>query len=344
MKKMLISSTESYSGKSGIAISLLMILSERGYNVGYFKPIGLNIIRLQEEICDEDAYFIKKDLGIEVSCPILLDRPYIDFAISEDPLKLKKEIMDAFSRMKKDVVIIEGSQDYQTGASLGICDVELSKMLDSKVLMVAKFSSDFVIDRIVIAKKLFNERLHHVILNQVSGYKKSYIKTLAENFKKLDLEILGMIPKDISLMSLKVSEIAKAIDGEFLVKPEKDEDVEKLIVGLIRSESASSQLGQAENYALVVSGDRNDIINIAIQSGAKCVIATGNLEPSSMVLALAERKRVPVILSKLDTATTMMRIQEKFGRIRIRGEKIKRMKKLLEENMDVDRLLRDFGL
>ncbi|NHW88411.1 MAG: hypothetical protein DSO01_01665 [Archaeoglobi archaeon] len=345
MKKIFVSSTESYSGKSGVAISLMMILKERGYEVGYFKPFGLNPLKLKDETCDEDVHFIKNDLNIEVSCPILLDKPYIDFAVSEDPLRLKKEILDAFSKLKKDVVIIEGSQDYQTGTSLGICDIELAELLDSKVLMVAKYSNDFVIDKILIAKKLFDERLHDVILNQVSGYKKSYIKALAENvFKKFDLEILGIIPKDPFLMSLKVSEIAKAIDGEFLVKSEKDEDIEQVIVGAMRSESASQQLRRARNYALVVGGDRDEIINLAIQSGAKCVIATGNLEPSAMILALADKNGVPIILSKTDTATTMAKIHENFGKIRLRGEKIRRMRKLIEENVNLERLFRSFGL
>ncbi len=345
MKKIFVSSTESYSGKSGVAISLMMILKERGYDVSYFKPFGINILKLKDETCDEDVRFIKDDLKIEVSCPVLLDKPYIDFAVSEDPLRLKKEIIEAFSKLKKDVVIIEGSQDYQTGSSLGICDIEMAKLLDSKVLMVAKYSNDFVIDKILTAKKLFDERLHDVILNQVTGYKKSYIKALAENvFKKFDLEILGIIPKDPFLMTLKVSEIAKAIDGEFLVNSEKDEDIEHVIVGAMRSESASQQLRQARNYALVVGGDRNEIINMAIQSGAKCIIATGNLEPSAMILALADKNKVPIILSKMDTATTMARIQENFGKIRLRGEKIKRMRKLIEENVDLEKLFRNFGL
>ncbi|MEM4473056.1 MAG: phosphotransacetylase family protein [Archaeoglobaceae archaeon] len=345
MKKIFVSSTESYSGKSGIALSLALILRDRGYDVAYFKPFGTNPIKVEDKICDEDAYFASKDLEIPVFCPIVLDRPYIDFAVSEDPIELKRKILDVFSEIKKDVVIIEGSQDYQTATSLEICDVEIAKMLNSRVLLVTKFVNDFVIDKIVMAKRLFDERLHEVILNQVSGYKKSYIKALAENvFKKFDLEVLGIIPKDPALMSLQISEIAKAIDGEFLVKSEKDMEIEQILVGTMRSESAVTQFRQATNYALVVGGDRGEIISLAIQSGAKCIIATGNMEPSATILALAEKNRVPVILSKNDTATTMMKIQEKFGKIRLRGEKIKKMRDLVEQNVEIEKLFRNFGL
>lgn len=346
MKKLLVSSTQTYSGKSAVALSLLLILKERGYDVGYFKPFGINAVRSGEEICEEDAYFVEKDLGIKSSCAIVLDRPYIDFAVSQDPIKLKKKIIDTFTEFEgKEVVIIEGAQNFVAGASLEICDIQISRILDSKVLLVSKFTDDFVIDEVVNAKRLFDEKLHNVVLNQVVGYKKSYVKGLAENvFKKFDLEILGIIPKDPSLMSLRLDEIVKAIDGEILVKPEREIEIEQVLVGAMRSESAVSHLRYAQNFALIVGGDRSDLITLAIESGAKCIIATGNLEPSKLVLSLAEKNQVPVLLSRADTATTLLKIQEKFGKIRVRGEKLQRMKELVKENVNLEKLFTNVGL
>lgn len=346
MMKLLVSSTQTYSGKSAIALSLLLILRERGYDVGYFKPFGVNAVKSGDKICEEDTYFVEKDLGIKSLCAIILDRPYVEFAISQDPIKLKKKIMDVFTELEdKEVVIIEGAQNFIAGASLEICDVQISKILDSRVLLVSKYTDDFVIDEIINAKRLFDEKLHEVILNQVVGYKKSYIKSIAENiFKKFDLEILGIVPKDPSLMSLMVEEIAKTIEGEFLVKPEKDVEIEQVLVGAMRSESASSYFRYAQNFALIVGGDRSDLITLAIESGAKCIIATGNLEPSKFVLSLAEKNQVPVILSKVDTSTTLLKIQERFGKIRVRGEKIQRIKKLVEENVKLEKIFASIGL
>ncbi|MEM1578104.1 MAG: DRTGG domain-containing protein [Archaeoglobaceae archaeon] len=346
MKKLLISSTQSYSGKSAIALSLLLILKERGYDVGYFKAFGAKAVRFGNEICDEDTYFVEKDLGIKSLCAVVLDRPYIDFAISEDPVRLKKKIMDTFAELEnKEVVVIEGGQNFIAGASLEICDVEISKILDPQVLLISKFTDDFVIDEIINAKRFFDEKLHSVILNQVVGYKKSYIKSLSENvFRKFDLEVLGIIPKDPSLMSLKIEEIAKAIDGEFLVKPEKEVEIEQVLVGAMRGESATSYLRHAQNFALIVGGDRSDLITLAIESGAKCIISTGNLEPSKLVLSFAERNKVPILLSKTDTANTLLKIQEKFGRIRVRGEKIQKMRELVEENVNLNKLFANIGL
>ncbi|MCS7129963.1 MAG: phosphotransacetylase family protein [Archaeoglobaceae archaeon] len=346
MKKLMISSTESFSGKSGITLSLALILKERGYDVGYFKAFGINAVRIGDRICDEDALLAEKVLGLENTCAIVLDRPYVDFLISEDPSKLKKRILESFERqLDKEVVLIEGSHTYLIGASLGICDVHLSKLLDSKVLMVSKFSSDFVIDEILFAKRFFEERLQKIILNQVVGYKRSYISLVSENvFKKNGIELIGAIPRDIALVGLKVSEIANLLGGIYLLKPEKDETVEQILVGAMKAETALSYLRSARNYALITGGDRGDLIALAIESGAKCVIATGNLEPPSQILSLAEQHGVAILLSREDTATTLSRIQEKFGRIRMNEEKLKRMKKLVEENVCVEELVSYLGL
>jgi BioD-like phosphotransacetylase family protein len=56
MKSILVSSVEGYSGKSAVIIALGLILRERGFKVGYFKPFGVGITRIRGQLVDEDAY------------------------------------------------------------------------------------------------------------------------------------------------------------------------------------------------------------------------------------------------------------------------------------------------
>ncbi len=341
MKKLLISSTESFSGKSGIALSLALILKDNGYDVGYLKTLGFNTIRLGNRICDEDAKLAEDILGLKDACAIVLDRPYIDFVVSEDPERLKSLVREKLEyQSEKDAILIEGSPNYLVGASLGICDINIAKMLECKVLMVSKFS-DFSVDEIIFAKRFFEDRLQKVILNQVTGYKKSYIDLISGNIlKKHSLDLIGTIPRDSALLGLKVSEIVEIIRGRYLVKPRIDENVEQILVGAMKTDAALSYLRSARNYALITGGDRGDLIAVAIESGAKCIIATGNFEPPAHVLSMAEKKEVAVLLAKEDTATTLSRIQEKFGRMRMTKEKLYRMRELIEENIYIDELLK----
>lgn len=345
MKRLMISSTESFSGKSGITLSLALILKENGYDVGYFKAFGINTLKVEDRFCDEDAKLAESVLGLKNTCPIVLDRPYVDFVVSEDSERLKTKILKAIEEQsEKDVILIEGSHNYLIGASLGICDVNIAKILDCKVLMVSKFG-DFTVDELIFAKRFFGDRLQKVVLNQVFGYKRSYIEFISRDIlKKHDLEVIGTIPKDPSLIGMKVSEIAGVINGRYLVKPEKDENIEQILIGAMKSETALSYLRSARNYALITGGDRGDLIALAIESGAKCVIATGNLDPPSQVLSFAEKRGVAVLLTKDDTATTLSKIQEKFGRMRMSKEKLEKMKELVKENLRIDDLIAYLGL
>ena len=48
MRTILVSSVEEYSGKTGIIAALGLILKERGLNVGYFKPFGVESVKLEK--------------------------------------------------------------------------------------------------------------------------------------------------------------------------------------------------------------------------------------------------------------------------------------------------------
>ena len=49
MRTILVSSVEEYSGKTGIIAALGLILKERGLNVGYFKPFGVESVKLEKQ-------------------------------------------------------------------------------------------------------------------------------------------------------------------------------------------------------------------------------------------------------------------------------------------------------
>jgi BioD-like phosphotransacetylase family protein len=349
---MLVSSIDEYSGKSGMIIALGLILKERGYEVGYFKPVGIGRY-IGDELVDEDALNTAEVLGIEdpidLVCPIIIDKPYIEFVLTSDPIKLKNKIMDAYESIKdgKDVLLIEGALHYELGRALGLCDVSVSSMLDVKDLMIVKFTDDSVVDKLLSAKVKFGEMLKPVIFNHVSGYKRSYLESLAGSLlRKNGLDVVGMIPKDPVLAGVFLSEIVEALNGEFLVEPKEDFIIERLLVGAMSPQSALDYFRKSKNCAVVTGGDRSDLILLALEiPNVRCLILTGNLEPPKIVVGKAEEKGIPMILVPDDTLTTVGKLESVFGRARIRGEeKIKRIRKLVESHVDLDRLMDYMGL
>ncbi len=331
---MIVSSLEGYSGKSAVSIALGVLLEERGYRVGYFKPIGVGRY-VGRELIEEDVLTVKEFLE-DVFCPVVMDRPYLEFALTAEDVR--DRIVRAYESVKgeKDVVIVEGSISYEAGKVLGVSDVELSSLLNENVLMVAKFGDDHVMDRLSLAKEVLGDRLKAVVFNFVQGYKLSYLRRFERDFN-----ILGYIPKDPLLSGTYLSEIFEVLNGEYVVEPHEDIIIEQLLIGAMSPQSALSYFRRAKNCAVITGGDRTDLITIALDvPNVRCLILTGNLEPPRVVVGMAEERRVPMILVPYDTLTTVSLIERVFGKGRIRGRrKIERFIELFKENVRVNELI-----
>ncbi|RLI79731.1 hypothetical protein DRP05_03005 [Archaeoglobales archaeon] len=352
MRSLQISSIEEYSGKSAFIIALGLILKEMGYKIGYFKPFGVNTTYVDGNLVDEDAYFTAKALNVKEDmddiCPVLLDKPYVEFVQLADAEELRKAIVDAYQKISenKDIVLVEGAVDYKVGRSIGICDLTISTILDTKVLMVVKYSNDFVLDRLLASKELFEDRLGLAVFNQLSGYKRTYVEGVAGALlQKSGMELVGLIPRDPILAGLFVSEIRNALSGDLLVEG-KDMIIEQLIIGAMSPQSAIKYFRNVRNAALITGGDRVELHLVALEAiNIKCLILTGNLMPSQVVLEKAKEKGIPIILVKDDTLTTMERLDELFGKARIKGEiKINRVKELVESFVDLKKITDYIGL
>lgn len=344
MKSLLVSSIEKYSGKSAVITALGLILREKGFKVGYFKPFGVGTTRISNELVDEDTYNTASVLNtgddMEDVCPVKLDRPYAEFVCSVDPVALKKRVMNSYKRISegKDVVLVEGAVEYKVGRALGLSDLDVSSLLDLKSLMVVKYTSDFVLDGILTARELFGERLKFVLFNQLAGYKKAYVKDIMERFlKRKGMEMLGTLPYDPLLAGLFVSEICDALKGEWLVKPKEDVIIEEFLIGAMSPPSALKYFRSVRQAALITGGDRADLQNLALETGnIKCLLLTGHLEPPATMLGKAEEKGIPVIMVADDTLKTMEKVDAVFGKARIKGDaKIRRIKELVEQLIDL---------
>ncbi len=349
---MLISSIDEYSGKTGFIVAMGRILKERGYDVGYFKPIGVGRY-IGDKAVDEDAMAVKDilklDDPVEEICPVVIDKPYIEFLLSANVVQMLRRIEESYRSLKgkRDVLLVEGALNYQVGRALGICDVSLATVLGEGDIMVVKFGDDYVIDELIASKDQFGDKLKGVVFNHVTGYKRSYLEGVVKGIlEKRGINVLGMIPKDSVLAGVFVSEIATAIGGRYLVRPEKDYIVEQILVGAMSPQSALGYFRRAKNCAVITGGDRTDLIMLALEiPNVRCLILTGNLEPPSIVVGKAEEKGIPMIVVAEDTLTTVERVQSVFGKGRIRGEeKVSRMVELIERFVDLDGLFELFEL
>jgi uncharacterized protein len=121
--------------------------------------------------------------------------------------------------------------------------------------------------------------------------------------------------------------------------------VENLTVGAMTAEAALSRFRRSSNKAVITGGDRTDIQLAALETSTTCLILTGNLRPSPLVIKQAEEFGIAVLLVRNNTMETIEQIEKFFGKTRLgQTGKLKQFQALLEAHLDKSRLYDALGL
>ena len=120
--------------------------------------------------------------------------------------------------------------------------------------------------------------------------------------------------------------------------------VARFFIGAMQVSHAHKFFGGVRDFGCIVGGDRPDIQLAALEGGAACLILTGNLYPSEIILSRAEEHEVPVLVVRDDTYAVAHRLE----RLRLTStlgqpEKIARGLDLVRANLDFERPLRRLG-
>ncbi|MCL5291088.1 MAG: phosphotransacetylase family protein [Actinobacteria bacterium] len=352
MVTLYIVSIEAFSGKTGLSLALGLELKERGFKVGYMKPVGTLPLRIDGGVTDRDAQFVCSMLetgGIEPCItPIVLTQGFVHERFrggGDGSFERIKESFEAVSR-DKDVVVLEGGEDPSEGRFVDASAFRIAEEFNAKVLLVAKFRSELIVDDILLAADGFKDRLFGVAFNMVPRSKRHLFDMIEPYLEGRGIKTFGILPRDHMLISVSVGELASELNGTILTAKNKTSDlVETLMVGAMGQEKALRFFQRSANKAVITGGDRADVQLAALETPTKCLILTGNLEPSPLVLGRAEELGVPVILVEHDTLTTVSISESLVGTVRVHQQsKVDRFRELVKENFDIDGMLSAFQL
>lgn len=353
MKAVLVVSTERYSGKSSLAVGLALEFVERGFNVGYMKPVGSYPIRIDQEKVDEDAYFVSEALGLEASFPDLtpffLTWDTMNRYMRKKPADAQAKVTAAFGRLSegKDIMLLEGAQNFIHGRLLGLSARELSGFLDLKVLLLDTFNEELSADRALSALDFWGERFLGVVFNWVPERRVPFARNLLARFLQGEgVPVFGAIPVDRMLRSITVNDLARGLNGEIVCASDRGEElVESMMVGAMGQEQALRLFRKQANKVVITGGDRADIQLAALDTPTKCLVLTGGHRPSPVVMGQAEEMGVPIILVKHDTAETVEMVDAAIGHQKVHSaEKIVRIREHITGELDLDLMLERVGL
>jgi hypothetical protein len=347
---LLIGSTEAYSGKSAIALGLAFQFQAKGLTIGYGKPLGTYFSEDPGNGADQDVQFVAQTL--KLSEPqlqptlVLLDEVTVNKRLrGEDQTDYRQSLTRYVPAQNPGLVLLEGPANLEEGSLFNLSMPQMAEAIEASVLLVVRPVHLFI-DALLSAKSRLGDRLVGVVINDVPSEQLELITNIVRPFLEAQaIPVLGTLPRSALLRSVSVNELREQLKAEVLCRPDRlDLMVECLSIGAMNVSSALKYFRKARNMAVVTGGDRTDIQLAALESSTQCLVLTGHLPPSPLVLSRAEEVEIPVLSVDLDTLTTVEIIDRAFGSVRLHEPlKVECITQLMAEHFDIDRLMASLG-
>jgi BioD-like phosphotransacetylase family protein len=350
-KSLLIGSIEPFSGKSGTIVGLAHQLREKGLTVSYGKPIGTCPSQVDRQIVDEDVEFIRHLLALspdQVRAPLLyLDAESVRKRLEgKDDRDYEKALLSYLDGVDSDIVLIEGAGTIWEGSLFNLSMTGMTKILDTPILLVTRYTSPLLVDGLLKAKQEFDRYLLGVVISDVPLDRREEVETLLVPYlKSQGIEVLGLLPESKLLRSVSVREIVHLLGAKVLCRQDRlDWMVESLAIGAMNVNAALEYFRQGENMAVITGGDRTDLQLAALETSTSCLILTGHISPDPLILSRAEDVEVPILSVNLDTLSTVEIVDRAFGKVRLQEQvKVDCIQRLMGEYFQIDRLWEKLG-
>jgi len=349
IKSIYVTSVERYSGKTATCLALARRLQAEGYRVGYLKPVSLQPFMVSGHIADEDAHFVKEMLKLDLPSwelsPVVITPEFLRERLrSHEPINLMDKVVAASERaaMGKDILLLEGGASLREGYVAGLPTALVAETLGSNVLVVVKYRDEVrLMDDILATYDRLRNLMCGFLINRVPAEASQYVQELVvPALERQGLSVFGVLPEQRGLEALTVGDLVRVLDAQVLTRsPNYQALVETLTVGAMTVESALSRFRQQANKAVITGGDRTDIQLAALETSTTCLVLTGNLHPSPLIVKQAEEFGVAILLVPGNTMETIESIERVFGKTRLgHADKLQKFEQLMSEHVDYQRL------
>jgi uncharacterized protein len=353
MATLYVASTETFVGKSAVCLGLLDRARRDGFTAGYMKPVSVALTRDEDVVLDDDAVFIREHFGLadplERIAPVLVTPGVIESILRGQQPDFSRRLRDAYVALSrdKDFVVLEGANHWAEGSIIDLSADQLTDMLQTPVLLIARYRGISALDTILAVQRYVGDRLLGVLLNQIEEPQFDFACSRVVPFlEQRGVPVLGAIVQDPQLAGVTVGELLEYLGGQMIGSQAwLGKLVEQLMIGAMGAAGALAHFRRRDNKAVFTGGDRTDIQLTALETSTSVLVLTGNVRPAAQVIDRAEEREVPIILVPDDTLTTVERAERIFGHIRFKqAAKIERFTALLDQKFDFARLYDELGM
>ena len=292
-------------GKTCLVGAILTHLAATGRSAAYFKPFS------NHPQADADVGFISTHQlagagGPQVPVPV--QTPQEDYAPNMLTGPAGQEIGKAAEDLDStaDVVLIEGPDLTSPGGETWSLPLELSELLNSRVLLLVGYANDLDIPALLDSAQALSNRIAGVVVNNVPAYRRHAVQQgLVTEMVSRGLSVLGTLPEDRPMLGVTVQQIADHLGGTWVQEPENtDAHVDRFLIGGNIMDSGLTYFGRFPNQAVITRAERPDIQMSSLMTDTRCLVLTGGGEPTEYVKAEAFQREVPLILVEAGTLET----------------------------------------
>lgn len=352
MQGLYIASTSARAGKTLLTCSLGVLLQKRGHKIGFIKPLGSQLKRVEAGNGDADAIIVQEVLGQdvkpEVLTPIMIPAWSSLLLYQHDnnvanTISLVKKSYAQISR-GKDIMLVSGTHAAPfSGTFAGMDSFTLTKELNLRVLLIERYMDGLInYDSLLFIKEMLGDKLAGVVINDVPESEISALNSFMVPFLQGNgIKVLGLIPHEPKLRSIRSMDLAYDLGGRIVAGNKHASNmVEGFLIGTMQVDNFMSHLRSNPRRAVIVGGDRSDLQLAALQGKAPCIILTGNIGPHELIRAKAEAEGVPLIVAKEDSYVVARKMSvilsaQKFHEL----SKIRAGVALVEQSLNMDYLM-----
>jgi BioD-like phosphotransacetylase family protein len=355
-----------HSGKTLLSVGLTAAFCNRGYQVGYMKPVGQRTIQIGDVAVDEDVALMYEAFQINVSPtasnPVTIPPGFTRKFLREggDSSALQQLISDSYNTIvgsgpqAAQVVIIEGTGHAGVGSIIGLSNAVVARLLNARVLVVTGGGIGRPVDDFVTNKALFRQEgvpILGVVANKIfeDGYDK-VSEALNLWFRSDGVPLLGLIPYHGALSAITLRQIVAETKCTVLNGAEYlSEHIYECIVAA-GTPGRMLPLLQPGTLA-IMPGDRDDLVLAALsvykssQPGGAAICLTSGIMPGDEIMRLLKQSSMPVLATEEGTYAITSRVSDLVAKTGpTEKEKLALAEKLVAQYVDVDQILNLVGM
>jgi BioD-like phosphotransacetylase family protein len=361
MRHLYLAATGQNRGKTTAAVGLIDGFVARGLRTGFSKPVGQRTVIEDGVSADEDAVLMREVFDLLESYAVMspvhippgFTTDYIEGRVVED---LGARIRDAHATFADhDVLLVEGTGHAGVGAVIGLSNAAVAAMLGTPAIIVSEGGVGRPIDEIVLNAALFARHgvpVAGAIVNKVDlGERPNLPQILEAGLAPYGIALLGVLPVQPLLSNPTLGMILEGVGGEPIHdRPDLDRVIGGVSIGAMQPDHMLARI--RSDTLLIVPGDRADVILTAItaagrgsrpDAGGRSVaglVLTGGYRPEPEVMAAIRDSGVFATLVPEDTYSVASEVHDLLVKTHPADtEKIRLIKALVGEHLDVDRIL-----